>query len=187
MSDRKLNPDAVRLRASSIPGCIEWKVPSTSASSPTIITATANSDSMNDVCSFLVECPEEGAITPSSSPSKSSTLSNSFLMISNPFHSNNNTTASSSFEAPTNRNAAATTTTAVDDGSALARVTIYCKTGTIMTSRILNGCVRNLFRKNVTSLDIVELNPALDLRNQTAELAVDLVESLFGKSTLMRR
>ncbi len=36
------------------------------------------------------------------------------------------------------------------------------------------------------SLDIVELNPALDVRNKTAVLAVDLVESLFGKSTLMR-
>lgn len=36
------------------------------------------------------------------------------------------------------------------------------------------------------SLDIVELNPAFDMHNQTAELAVDLVESLFGKSTLMR-
>ena len=36
------------------------------------------------------------------------------------------------------------------------------------------------------SLDIVELNPLLDDRNATAELAVDLVESLFGKSTLMR-
>jgi arginase len=36
------------------------------------------------------------------------------------------------------------------------------------------------------SLDVVELNPALDVRNQTAELAVDLIESLFGKSTLMR-
>ena len=36
------------------------------------------------------------------------------------------------------------------------------------------------------SLDIVELNPALDSRNATALLAVDLVESLFGKSTLMR-
>jgi len=36
------------------------------------------------------------------------------------------------------------------------------------------------------SLDIVELNPLLDNRNATAELAVDLVESLFGKSTLMR-
>ena len=36
------------------------------------------------------------------------------------------------------------------------------------------------------SLDIVELNPALDHRNGTARLAVDLVESLFGKSTLMR-
>jgi arginase len=36
------------------------------------------------------------------------------------------------------------------------------------------------------SLDIMELNPALDVRNRTATLAVDLVESLFGKSTLMR-
>lgn len=36
------------------------------------------------------------------------------------------------------------------------------------------------------SLDVVELNPALDLRNQTAALAVDLIESLFGKSTLVR-
>jgi arginase len=36
------------------------------------------------------------------------------------------------------------------------------------------------------SLDLVELNPALDERNITAELAVDLVESLFGKSTLLR-
>ncbi|NKD55903.1 MULTISPECIES: arginase [unclassified Haematospirillum] len=36
------------------------------------------------------------------------------------------------------------------------------------------------------SLDIVELNPALDHRNMTADLAVDLVESLFGKSTLVR-
>jgi arginase len=39
----------------------------------------------------------------------------------------------------------------------------------------------------LASLDVVELNPALDVRNRTAELAVDLVESLFGKSTLIRR
>ena len=39
----------------------------------------------------------------------------------------------------------------------------------------------------LASLDIVELNPAFDVRNRTATLAVDLVESLFGKSTLMRR
>ncbi len=39
----------------------------------------------------------------------------------------------------------------------------------------------------LASLDIVELNPALDVRNKTALLAVDLVESLFGKSTLMRK
>ena len=39
----------------------------------------------------------------------------------------------------------------------------------------------------LASLDVVELNPALDVRNRTAELAVDLIESLFGKSTLMRK
>jgi arginase len=38
----------------------------------------------------------------------------------------------------------------------------------------------------MASLDIMELNPVLDTRNLTAEVAVDLVESLFGKSTLMR-
>ncbi|MGA9829096.1 MAG: arginase, partial [Rhodanobacteraceae bacterium] len=36
------------------------------------------------------------------------------------------------------------------------------------------------------SLDLVELNPAFDEHNRTADLMVDLVESLFGKSTLMR-
>ncbi|HEX7437842.1 MAG TPA: arginase [Caldimonas sp.] len=39
----------------------------------------------------------------------------------------------------------------------------------------------------LASLDVMELNPALDVRNRTAEVAVDLIESLFGKSTLMRR
>jgi len=37
------------------------------------------------------------------------------------------------------------------------------------------------------SLDLIELNPALDVRNRTAQVAVDLIESLFGKSTLMRK
>ena len=36
------------------------------------------------------------------------------------------------------------------------------------------------------SLDIMELNPLIDDHNRTAILAVDLVESLFGKSTLLR-
>ena len=38
----------------------------------------------------------------------------------------------------------------------------------------------------LASLDVMELNPALDVRNATAHVAVDLIESLFGKSTLMR-
>ena len=39
----------------------------------------------------------------------------------------------------------------------------------------------------MASMDLVELNPALDVKNQTALVAVDLIESLFGKSTLMRK
>lgn len=39
----------------------------------------------------------------------------------------------------------------------------------------------------LASLDLVELNPAQDHCNQSATLVVDLVQSLFGKSTLMRR
>jgi len=39
----------------------------------------------------------------------------------------------------------------------------------------------------LTSLDVMELNPAMDERNRTALVAVNLIESLFGKSTLMRK
>jgi len=39
----------------------------------------------------------------------------------------------------------------------------------------------------LASLDVMELNPAFDVRNRTAAVAVDLIESLFGKSTLMRK
>ncbi|TLZ30412.1 MAG: arginase [Gammaproteobacteria bacterium] len=41
--------------------------------------------------------------------------------------------------------------------------------------------------RRLGSLDVVELNPAFDVHNKTAVLAVDLIESLFGKSTLVRR
>ncbi|MGQ3095125.1 MAG: arginase [Roseateles sp.] len=39
----------------------------------------------------------------------------------------------------------------------------------------------------MASMDLMELNPALDEKNRTALVAVDLIESLFGKSTLMRK
>lgn len=38
----------------------------------------------------------------------------------------------------------------------------------------------------LASMDIMELNPAIDLRNQTAELVVQLVASLFGEQILSR-
>jgi arginase len=36
----------------------------------------------------------------------------------------------------------------------------------------------------VRSIDIVELNPTLDIKNRTAELAVELVQSALGKNIL---
>ena len=38
----------------------------------------------------------------------------------------------------------------------------------------------------LASLDVMELNPACDQANKTAEVATDLIESMFGKSTLLR-
>lgn len=38
----------------------------------------------------------------------------------------------------------------------------------------------------IASLDLMELNPARDIGNKTAELLVDLVESLFGQQILAR-
>jgi arginase len=36
------------------------------------------------------------------------------------------------------------------------------------------------------SLDLVEINPALDIRNQTAEIAVEMIASLFGEQIMAR-
>jgi arginase len=38
----------------------------------------------------------------------------------------------------------------------------------------------------LASVDLVELNPALDVRNQSAVVAVEMLESMFGKSTIIR-
>ena len=161
-SDPKLHPDAVRLRASSIPGCFEWNVSSVAVSTSTTA-ATSVSDETNHICSFFVGCPDDSrgmTSTTSSALSSSSSLSNNCLMMSNPFmnttstntSTNTNTTTESSSE-PQQQQHELYRTTAIAN---LARITIYCHTGTIMTSRIWHGCVRNIFRKNVTSLDIVE-------------------------------
>ena len=37
------------------------------------------------------------------------------------------------------------------------------------------------FGKFITSMDMVEVNPILDIQNKTAELAVELIESAFGR------
>jgi arginase len=38
--------------------------------------------------------------------------------------------------------------------------------------------------RNVTSIEVVEVNPVLDERNRTADLAVELVMSGLGKRIL---
>jgi arginase len=38
----------------------------------------------------------------------------------------------------------------------------------------------------LASVDVMELNPALDVRNATAQVAVELLESLLGQNTLVR-
>ena len=38
----------------------------------------------------------------------------------------------------------------------------------------------------IVGIDVVEVNPALDVRNRTGEVAVELIESMLGKSTLQR-
>jgi len=48
-------------------------------------------------------------------------------------------------------------------------------------------CMEMLFETGLLgSLEITELNPALDLRNQTADLVVELIASLFGEQILSR-
>jgi arginase len=55
------------------------------------------------------------------------------------------------------------------------------------TYREMQLCMEMLAETGcIGSLDIVELNPALDVRNQTAQVVVELVASLFGKATLVR-
>ncbi len=63
-------------------------------------------------------------------------------------------------------------------GTPVAGGSTYREASLVMEMLADCGCVG--------SVDLVELNPALDVHNQTAELAVDLLESLFGKSTLLR-
>jgi hypothetical protein len=103
----KLNIEAIRQRASSVPGCLEIK----------LSTPNQKDENHRFVCSFLVGCQREmGA------------ASSGFIV--NPFMERK-----------------------VSD---LSRITIYCDTGTVATGRLLGGCVRHSFRKNVTSLDVIE-------------------------------
>jgi hypothetical protein len=91
----KLDPDAVRRRATSILGCIELPYSSSTTENKT-------------VCCFLVgTCSTSNPLLD--------------LQVQN-----------------------------------LARLTIFCDTGTIATSRVVAGSVRHTFRRSVTSLDVVE-------------------------------
>lgn len=95
----KLDPEAVRRRASSIVGCTEVPLPSAS----------------DHVCSFVVGRDGEWG---------------GGIAAMNPFAGKN--------------------------AAKLALVTVFCDTGTVATGRELSGDIRYTFRKNVTSLDVVE-------------------------------
>lgn len=112
----KLDPDAVRRRASSIAGCIEVPSP-----------ATAKKKS-----------PSKQFVSKIASPSKASSCQGNYVVT---------------FLVGVVSPSVARTSNKVDD---LARVTIYCDTGTIATGRVCNGLIRHVFRRNVTTLDVVE-------------------------------
>lgn len=51
-----------------------------------------------------------------------------------------------------------------------------------LTYREAHFVMKHIAGRNImTSMDIVEVNPILDIQNKTAELAVELIESAFGK------
>lgn len=111
----KLDPEAVRRRASAIVGCVEIPSPS----------------------SAKKKSPSKQFVSKIASPSKTSGYQGSSVVsylvgVASP---------------------GVLKTNKVED---LARVTIYCDTGTIATGRICNGSIRHVFRRNVTSLDVVE-------------------------------
>jgi arginase len=55
------------------------------------------------------------------------------------------------------------------------------------TYREAQLCMEMIYDSGLmASLDLMELNPARDIENKTAELLVDLVESLFGEQILAR-
>lgn len=60
------------------------------------------------------------------------------------------------------------------DAKNLARVSVFVNTGTIATSRILNGIIRQTFRRNISSLDVV----ARLLQHPEHLIAID--DSLVG-------
>jgi hypothetical protein len=141
----QLDPDAVRLRASSIPGCYEVKLPSASSSS--------SSSSSGVVCSFLVGCCDTATSVVESSSAGGTGTGTGGTVTTNQYHPFWRTEQNHPNHNNTHSHSNCTAT--------VARVTIYCTTGTIATGRICvnntgNTAVRHVFRTNVTSLDIVE-------------------------------
>jgi hypothetical protein len=139
ISQLALDPDAIRRRASSIVGCIEVPSSHQRKKSPTKSfgsklsspTKNGNNNNNNVIVSFIV-----GATGPKFGATISQRVNSGKSLTSNGSSSNNNQSSP------------------VDD---LARVTIYCDTGTIATARVsANGSIRHVFRRNVSSLDVVE-------------------------------
>lgn len=57
-----------------------------------------------------------------------------------------------------------------------------------LTYREMQLCLETIYETGrLGSIDLVELNPTQDIRNMTATLAIDLLQSALGKSSLLRR
>ena len=75
---------------------------------------------------------------------------------------------------------------ALDNVEKLARVNIFVDTGTIGTCRVLQGAVRQTFRQDVSSLDVVERmlrHPANLTQVDDSLLSLNLVEASASPST----
>jgi hypothetical protein len=154
----KLNLKAVCERAKSIPGC-RLVYPNPSNTAVTITTAGS---------------PDTVAAATASSPS------NKQHAKGNANHLNNNDALVSFMvdlpvspnKGSSSNNQNSTNNNSTTNKRDVARVNIFCDTGTVGVCRLLHGQVRQTFRRSVTSLDVVErlLRSPPELTNIDASL-----------------
>ncbi len=66
----------------------------------------------------------------------------------------------------------------------LHQASVHRSTAALRTGRAILPWRFCVLPGNLRSVDVVEVNPILDRENKTAMMAVELVESLFGKTVM---